>query len=109
MQHVAILCNTGQGELLPPKQNRAKKRQCKLFTCVAVSCDEGDEGVAAARYTLEQARMVLTATNAAKKSAARAHTPYKWVCELISLSLSKLLSNLCLIPIASALNHFSLI
>ena len=34
--------------------------------------------------------MVLTATNAAKKSAARAQTPYKWVCELISASLSKL-------------------
>ena len=34
----------------------------------------------AARYTVEQARRVLAATNAAKMSAARAHMPYKCVC-----------------------------
>ena len=46
------------------------------------------DGEAAARYTLEQARRVLTATKAAKNSAARAHEPYRWVVvrvELISI------------------------
>ena len=55
----------------------------KCFGCAGFD----DDGDAAARYTLEQARIVLRATNAAKKSAAWAHTPYKWVCELISPSL----------------------
>ena len=38
-----------------------------------------DDGEAAARYTLEHARRVLTATKAAKRSAARAQDPYRWV------------------------------
>ena len=45
------------------------------------------DGEAAARYTLEQARRVLTATKAAKINAARAHEPYRWVVRLEFISI----------------------